>query len=186
MSAIMQQLREDHHHVAFMLSILEQQLERVHEAQTADFELMRDIMVYMTSYPDRIHHPLEDLVFSKLAEHNNGRLEIVDVLLREHQGLAEKGQRFHDMLEQVADGSMVLRAELEETGKDYTAFLRHHMRLEDKEAFPLAERTLQDEDWRWVSEQFEMQKDPVFGSVVEKQFASLFQHIQDEYTPGHP
>ena len=32
-----------------------------------DFPLMRDVMLYMTRYPDQFHHPKEDLLFTALA-----------------------------------------------------------------------------------------------------------------------
>ena len=46
---------------------LEKQMDVVRDEENADFELMHDIMLYMTHYPDRTHHPMEDLVFQKLT-----------------------------------------------------------------------------------------------------------------------
>ena len=71
MSAIMEQLKADHGSISRLLATLEEQIAIVHDEENADFELMHDIMVYMTDYPERTHHPMEDLVFRKLANRDN-------------------------------------------------------------------------------------------------------------------
>lgn len=180
MSEIMAQLKADHVNVARLLDILEEQMDTVHDEEHADFELMHDIMVYMSHYPDKTHHPLEDLVFERLARRDDTAKVIVERLKREHRGLSEKGKQFLDMLRHVVDGSMVEREQLEARGRDFIEFLRSHMELEDKEAFPRAERTLGDEDWTEVAAGMEARTDPVFGPVVAEDFRSLYDYIQRE------
>ena len=180
MSAIMLDLKHDHENVARLLHLLDTQLGAVHEAKHADFELMHDIMVYMTQYPDTTHHPKEDLVFEKVLARDQDAKPIVERLAREHAALAEKGRNFLDALRHVVDGSMVLRTELETQGKDYVEFLRTHMRIEDEYAFPIAERSLTDADWSDVESAIEARTDPVFGPVVSKEFESLFAYIEGQ------
>ncbi len=81
---IMKHLNTDHHNVARILNILESQLDRLHQIKPVDFDLMRDVMRYMTHYPDRVHHPLEDLVIQKLIEHGPSVQKIGENLTREH------------------------------------------------------------------------------------------------------
>ena len=180
MSAIMEQLKADHGNISRLLATLDEQMGVVHDEENADFELMHDIMVYMTHYPDHTHHPMEDLVFRKLASRDNSAEDVVTRLEREHEGLAEKGQRFSEMLRHVVDGAMVERDVLEETGRDYVAFLRSHMEVEDSDAFPRAERALSAADWEDVASSIEARTDPVFGPIVADEFRSLFDYIQRE------
>ena len=180
MSAIMEQLKADHGNISRLLATLDEQMDVVHDEENADFELMHDIMVYMTHYPDRTHHPMEDLVFRKLASQDDSAEGVVTQLEREHVGLAEKGQRFSAMLRHVVDGAMVERDVLEETGRDYVAFLRSHMEVEDSDAFPRAERALSASDWEDVASSIEARTDPVFGPIVADEFRSLFEYIQRE------
>ncbi|HSS66646.1 MAG TPA: hemerythrin domain-containing protein [Gammaproteobacteria bacterium] len=177
---ILNQLDSDHGNVAQMLDILDKQLNKVHQMQTADFDLMRDVMHYMTRYPDRTHHPLEDLVIHKLIEHDSSARELGENILREHEGLATKGQAFLDMLVQVTDGAMVLREDIEAAGRDYVAFLRQHMEKEDERLFPLAEKTLTHRDWKEIARSIERRHDPVFGPVVDDQFRALYEFIQQQ------
>jgi hemerythrin-like domain-containing protein len=177
---IMKQLGTDHGNVARMLDILDRQLDNVQQMNFTDFDLMRDIMYYMTHYPDRTHHPLEDLVIRKLIEHDPSARDLGENILREHKGLAEKGEAFLDMLVQVTDGEMVLREDIEAVGRDYIAFLRAHMKKEDQRLFPLAEKTLKRQDWKDISRAIERRHDPVFGPMVDDQFRALYDFIQQQ------
>jgi hemerythrin-like domain-containing protein len=180
MPGIMEQLKTDHSNISRLLGTLEKQMNIVHDEENADFDLMHDIMVYMTHYPDHTHHPMEDLVFQKLVAHDSDAGDIVARLEREHVGLAEKGQRFLEMLRHVVDGALVERVVLEGAGRDYIAFLRSHMEIEDSEAFPRAERALSSKDWKDVASGMEARADPVFGPVIADEFRSLYDYIQRE------
>lgn len=177
---ILEQLKLDHENVAHLIDILDGQLDRISELKSADFDLIRDIMHYMTHYPDRVHHPMEDLVASKLKERNPAAGEISSVISREHEGLGEKGRAFFEAASSVADGAMVLREEIESKGRDYVAFLRAHMQKEEKEFFPLAEKTLTQADWNAVADAMEQQADPVFGPIVDMQYQELYAFIQQK------
>jgi hemerythrin-like domain-containing protein len=180
MSEIMAQLKTDHDNISRLLGTLEEQMNVVHNEDIADFELMHDIMVYMSHYPDHTHHPMEDLVFDKLVGHDADAGDVVARLEREHGALSEKGTHFLEMLRHVVDGALVERDVLEETGRDYIAFLRSHMEIEDSDAFPRAERALTDADWQDVEAGMEARTDPVFGPVVDNEFRSLYDYIQRE------
>ena len=180
MSAIMEQLKSDHVNISRLLATLEEQIDVVHAEQNADFELMHDIMVYMTHYPDHTHHPMEDLVFQKLLRHDDSANSIVARLGREHAALAEKGQRFMEMLRHVVDGALVERDVLENAARDYIDFLRSHMTIEDSDAFPRAESMLSEEDWDDVASSIQARTDPVFGPIIADEFRSLYAYLQRE------
>ena len=180
MSTVMSELRQDHSNVREILGLLSRQLDAVSDASGGDFELMRDIMIYMTRYPDHTHHPKEDLMFERMRARGIApdTEATIAKLLREHVALAEKGNIFRDMLIGVVDGAMVERDTLVATGRDYAEFLSYHARLEDETVFLEAEKLLDDADWEVVRTAFEAQIDPIFGPAVEHEFASLHDHIR--------
>lgn len=180
MSEIMDRLKADHVNITRLLKTLERQIDAVRREEVVDFDLMHHIMIYMTNYPDHTHHPMEDLVFQKLLRHDVDASSVVARLEREHAGLAEKGQRFLEMLRHVVDGAMVERDVLEHTGRDYIAFLRSHMEVEDSDAFPRAEEALTSNDWQDVASGFDARSDPVFGPVVADEFRALYEYIERE------
>ena len=61
---------------------------------------------------------------------------------------------------------------------EYADFHWKHMRKEEKELMPLAERYLGAEDWREIDEAFGMNHDPI-ADLREKDFDMLFTRIVD-------
>jgi hemerythrin-like domain-containing protein len=49
----------DHVNFGRLLNLLEGELRRLHDDRSPDYELMLDIMYYMTHYSDVLHHPKE-------------------------------------------------------------------------------------------------------------------------------
>ena len=56
----------DHVNFGRLLNLLEGQLQLLHDDGSPDYELMLDIMYYMTHYSDLLHHPKEDIVFARI------------------------------------------------------------------------------------------------------------------------
>jgi hemerythrin-like domain-containing protein len=178
-------LHQDHRNIRELLGLLARELDAVSDASGGDFELMRDIMIYMTRYPDHTHHPKEDLMFERMRERGAApdTKSTIETLLREHVALAEKGNIFRDMLIGVVDGALVEREALVAAGRDYAEFLGYHARLEDETVFLEAEKLLDDVDWTVVRKAFEAQVDPVFGPAVDLEFESLHDHIRYSAAP---
>ncbi len=177
MSDVMSQLHEDHRNAARLLDLLEEQIGKIQQAGRADFEVMMDIMEYMTRYPDMHHHPTEDLVFERLVRRDAGTRAAVEDLLHEHKLLAEKGSTFHRALSEVVDGALVARDPLEQQGRDYIELLRRHMSKEEGQVFPLAKQRLRDEDWNAVEQAMGSMQDPLFGEALDEEYRALYQLI---------
>ncbi len=174
---ILEQLKTDHENVARLLDILDDQIERVRNAENADYDLMRDIMHYMTTYPDSFHHPMEDAMIEKLVERQPRNREMALGIVKEHNDLARKSKSFLDMLLKVVDGEIVLRKDIVARGVDYIQFLRSHMQREDQKLFPRAEAVLSESDWKEISDTIEHRRDPVFGEIADAQFRSIYKFI---------
>ena len=52
-----------------------------------------------------------------------------------------------------------------------------HMREEESDFFPLAERLLKPHDWRQIEDNLERRHDPVFGNRVEAMFKTLSERL---------
>jgi len=152
-----------------------------HAAQEAEvrprFEVFRAMIRYIDEFPERLHHPKEDAyLFARLAARAPGTLPLIDVLRAEH---VESAQRVRD-LERVLDeyerswpqwsGPFLAAVE------DYAEFHRRHMRREELELLPAAERALSDEDWRAIEEAFAGNEDPI-ADLREQDLAQLYTRI---------
>lgn len=180
MSNTLEELQFDHRNIARLLSLLEAQIESMHGVDEADYGLMQEIMLYMTSYPDITHHPKEDLMFERLeARDERAHAPIAD-LVKEHKELGFKGMALRDIVDRAVEGDALARKEVESRGRHYIELLRRHMEKENKEVFPLAEQSLNEEDWEHIAAAFAAHEDPLFGSVVQGDYGTLAKSIQGE------
>jgi len=178
MMGVMGELHRDHVHFARLLTILDDEVEMIHEEGPPDYQLALDIMHYMTQYPDLFHHPREDVVFERMLLRDPSLSTVLGALVQDHKKLAVIGLRFHDALAGVLEGAIMSREEINREGCEYLTAMRQHMDVEEGEVFPLAEKLLGDRDWAAVDEAMGRREDPLFGSVVELRFADLFEYLK--------
>src|SRR5215813_1728119 len=88
-----------------LLDLFEAELDRFSRGQAPDYELMLDVMFYMTHYPDVLHHPKEDLAFARIAELNPGVRSLIDALGAEHAGLKREGDALVIALDDIVNGA---------------------------------------------------------------------------------
>ena len=134
---------EEHVNFATLLDRLQAELDLFHRGESPDYQLMLDIMFYMTHYPDVLHHPREDLAFAKIKEREAGARAIVDELAGQHAHLKESGDALVRALEEVIDGSITSRDRVEAPGRAYLSEFRRHMDREETAILPLAARVIE-------------------------------------------
>ena len=81
MPQVIEALERDHANIEKVLVLLESEILAIEVGKTPDYPLLQDIMCYMTQYPDRFHHPKEDLVFAQLLKREPGAHADIDALL---------------------------------------------------------------------------------------------------------
>lgn len=170
-------LREEHVHFRKLLDLLEKQLNLFHVGETPDYPLLTDVLHYMTNYPDRFHHPTEDVIFSHLVECDSRILQRVDELARQHHAIAESGARLHENLESVLNGALMPRRMIEVPGLLYVTYYRSHMDKEESDLFIVAETLLRDDAWDKINAQTMSHPDPMFGAGVEQRYRAVYRHI---------
>lgn len=180
MPNVLARLRMDHRNFARLLGMLETHLEVALTRGDANFELMQDSMLYMTHYPDRFHHPKEDLIFARLGIRDDSARPHVYVLLEEHRTLAEKGLQFLEILRGIGNRGPTPREKLAAAGRDYIGGQRLHMAAEEGHLFSLAREHLLEQDWAEIDKRLEHRADPLFGKVVEGKYRALYEHILRE------
>jgi hemerythrin-like domain-containing protein len=169
--------RAEHANFAALLDLLEGQLDLFHKGEKPDYELMLDIMFYMTHYPDLLHHPREDLAFARIQELEVNSRPIVDELTQQHARLREFGGALVRALEDVINGSITSREHVEVPGRAYVADFRSHMLKEEEAILPLAEKLLRGRDWTAIDAAIRHIDDPLFGRMGEERYVALRQQI---------
>jgi hemerythrin-like domain-containing protein len=163
-----------------LLDALEKEVAAFHLGSNPDYELMRDIVRYLHYFPDRHHHPREDLAFERLL-HYAPELELpVNRLLQEHRVIAAAGEELLRRLEEVAGGALMSRATVEAAAATYLVYYRHHIATEEDEVLPRAARLLNERDWAAVAACVPPGVDPLFGPNPEPRYRELRQRIEQK------
>lgn len=175
---LMTSLRGDHRNMALLLDLLDAEIDRLEASGEPDYDLIRDIMLYVTEYPDVVHHPKEDIVYRHLK---SLRPEIHTDLKRvetDHLYIEESGLKLKNDIEAISIGANLSRDKLSETFRHYMEQLREHMYWEETELFSLADELQHFGDWSEVVLKNNEISDPVFGSRVERKYRRLLASIQ--------
>jgi len=162
-----------------MLDLLDQQIEHIRDGERPDYELVHDIMRYMTVYSDAVHHPKEDLLYGAIKSENPEMANGLERVEPEHQELARLGEALRNDIEAVASGTAVTRERLVEDTSNYVTMLRKHMAWEEEDLFRRARELVNSGKEMFVDISNFDTLDPVFGPERAHSFANLLQNIKD-------
>jgi len=175
---LLDDLREDHRNMAIMLNLLGQQVELIRDGAKPDYELIHDIMRYMTVYSDAVHHPKEDLLYAGMRTEQPEMARGLERVEPEHQEIAALGEQLRNDVEAIASGVAVTRDRIITDTDAYVKMLRNHMTWEEEDLFRRAKQLVQSEKDMFVDISHLDTLDPVFGPEREHSFANLLQNIK--------
>jgi hemerythrin-like domain-containing protein len=182
---LMKALRAEHRHIAGVMELFGDQLKAIDNGQLVDTHVVYEIMDYMVSWPDRYHHPREDMIYGRVAELDGAAADEVDTLQRDHDANAKRGRVVLAEIERWREGE-VSGAAVVKAGRGYIDHLYEHMNLEEKLVFPHIETVLTTEDWRELAEDDQLRpvSDPVFGPRVQREYRNLTRKLRRNVRRG--
>jgi hemerythrin-like domain-containing protein len=172
-------LRDEHRAIAAVVASLEQLARQARDGSVKpDFAVFRAMIYYIDAFPERQHHPKEDAhLFARLAARAPQARGILDELQREHAKGAE-------MIRELERAVLALEQDWPDGAREfadrvaaYAQFHHTHMRTEEQQVLPLAERELKEEDWRAIAAAFAENADPLSGEPLEPGFDALLARI---------
>ena len=170
----------DHTNFRVLLDLLDRQIDLFHRGESPDYELMYDIMFYMTHYTDLVHHPREELAFARIDRLDSRVKQVVAELDAQHASLKKEGDALIHALDEVINGSVIPRDAVEMPARQYVALFRNHLEREEEMVLPLAKSLLGPRDWLVIDAEIRHIDDPLFGDHVEARYAALREQISRE------
>jgi hemerythrin-like domain-containing protein len=171
-------LKSEHRSISAILHALKELARMAHDATARPrFQVLRSMLRYIDEYPEQLHHPKEnEYLFARLMARAPATRLLVEALQAEH----EEGARLIRELERALlfmEESWPAGGREFRTAVDaYAEFHWKHMRKEEQELLPLAERHLTPEDWTAIDAAFAANRDPIAG-MHERDFEALFTRI---------
>jgi hemerythrin-like domain-containing protein len=176
---VLTELRQDHKNMGLMLSLLEQESDRLYDGDDPDFELLRDIMHYMTVYPDAVHHPKEDRIYAELRAIRPDLSAGFKRITVDHRQIAELGIKLRDDIASINSSHFVQRKTIVADALRYVNMLRGHMQWEELDLFRRVEEMIVDGHKLIEAATYLQGCDPVFGPEVEQKFENLVKSMRD-------
>jgi len=141
------------------------------------FPVFRSMLRYIDEYPERLHHPKEDEhLFARLVQRAPQTRLLVEELQAEHEEGARLVRELERSLVFFEEGWPAGAREFQQAVEAYADFHWKHMRKEEQQLLPLAERHLTAEDWNAIDAAFAANDDPIAGTQ-ERDFEKLFSRI---------
>ena len=177
-AAVLAELRQDHRNMALMINLIERESNQIYKGAEPDYELLGDIMHYMTVYPDTVHHPKEDRVYAELKAVRPDLSSGFDRITVDHRNIAELGTKLRNDVASVIAGSMVPKNSVVADTLRYVNTLRGHMQWEELDLFRRVEEMVAQGHKLIEAAKFMRASDPVFGPEVEGKFRRLFESVK--------
>ncbi|MDG1944526.1 MAG: hemerythrin domain-containing protein [Halioglobus sp.] len=176
---LMKLLRAEHRHMGTVMQLFLEQLKTIENGELIDTHVVYEIMHYMVTWPDRFHHPREDLIYLRAVEVDPRAFDDADTLQRDHDHTAKCGRAVLRDIERWRLGEISGKVVVN-NGRDYVDHIYEHMNVEEKLVFPRIQAALSASDWRELAEDDELQEvaDSVFGPRVQREFRNLTRKLR--------
>ncbi len=172
-------IRREHAALAAVLRTASMLVRDAHRRNRApDFAALRAMLFYVDEFPEQLHHVKEStMLFPRLRECTPEADAVLGRLDADHRGGAV---RIRDLEHRLTAWELLgdTRREAFETALSaYVTFYLEHMRIEETQVLPLAERCFCEADWLMLDRAFGAHRDPLAGWKPESPYIDLFRMI---------
>jgi hemerythrin-like domain-containing protein len=182
MNILEKRLRKDHSRIKMVLACLQYQLDCYgSERQEApNLGLVLEAINYIQAYPEKWHHPLEDVIFSELQKRKLDKGGTIAALRIEHQRLEHQSNEVFELFYSLANDCVVPVELLKAKTQAMIDAQTRHMSTENVCVYPLMDKHFSEKDWNKMGAKVGDVHDPLFGSLLREDFSDLYQFILDK------
>lgn len=152
--------------------------EMVDRGATPDQRVLHAMLDYIVAFPEKLHHPKEDrYLFARLRERDPDAVPLIEKLEAEHARGKELIKRLQEELVAYVGQGPAKAQDFARAVDAYADFHWAHMRREEDELLPRAEKALTESDWQAIAAAFKENDDPLFGIKPKEEFEQLFHRV---------
>jgi hemerythrin-like domain-containing protein len=177
-------LQLEHRNYGRILEHLDGLVDRLESGQEVDASKIDQIFQYFADYPDRCHHPKEDLVFHRLELRAPETAAEVGDLLGDHSQLADLTRRTCAIVEASARNGGISSPRCLAAMREFSRSYREHIQSEDELFFPRVLETLSRADLDLIDFSMFDSHDPIFDDDAEVRFQRLRNAIFEGSDPS--
>lgn len=161
----LQRIVTEHRTIAAMMDAMEAEIIELEAKGAFDIDLVRLILSYMAEYPDRFHHPKEELLFAAAAAKRPAFADLAATIHEEHEDLPGTTAALQVTLDVIVIGQSMPLDDVLGALKSYVMRQRAHMAAEKDHLFPALLEILGADDWTVAEAQAAAIEDPLAGGA---------------------
>lgn len=163
-------LSNEHGLIRQFLDNLTMAADRIENGKHPSLAFFEKAMEFARTFADSFHHFKEEhVLFVRLAQEKKGEIDAqLEALRHQHERGRSLVTGIGNALEGYEARDPMKTAELLENMAAYGSLLRHHIHTEDHVFYPMARKTLGEEDLGRLAEEFERQREKHGADTFER------------------
>ena len=172
-------IHDEHRSMAAVLRGLQKLARQARQEETGfDTALLRQMLLYLHHFPEKLHHPKEDrYLFRKLRASTSQFDDMLDELERQHAQEPDMLRALDRSLELFEAGDPAAPDAFTAALQQYSGALWEHMSLEETVILKGAREHLSEVDWEEIAAAFEANHDPYLGDDNDPTLRKMFVRI---------
>ena len=172
-------IKSEHRSIEAVLHALGYFVDRLWIGKPApDAKVFHAMLQYIDLFAERLHHPKEErYLFSGIRLRTHEADALLYLLEAEHLHGAQRIRVLEQAFMRYEEGGIPHFLAFAQEADAYARFYRAHLRLEETQIFPIAERVLMDQDWSELDAAFAGRGDPMVSPHTAREMTRLFTHI---------
>jgi len=185
MKTLLDALWNEHRSIAAVLHAMTQVLRNAGpQGQDLDPKLLRAMLYYLEVFPERVHHPKEEqYLFAAIRRRTHDADDVLVALAREHEEGEQAIRSLEQALLRYEQGGAAEFEPLREALTRFVAGYREHLRKEEQEVMPIAQRVLGDTEWAELNAEWAAHHDPLAGIESGDEYERLLDRIVELAPP---
>ncbi len=176
-------LKEEHGGIKIMLAILGRMADRLDAGQDVDAAHLEQALDFIRTFADKCHHGKEeDLLFVEMEKagipQQGGPIA---VMLAEHTTGRAYVKGMADAVTQYAAGDRAAAPSIVQNARNYIALLQAHIDKEDNILYPLADRSLTEEQQGKLLDSFAEVERQCIGPGKHGEFHRMLERLSEAY-----
>jgi hemerythrin-like domain-containing protein len=177
---MIERIRREHGYMIRLLAILRKKLQLLRNEEEINYSLVKEIVDYLSSHSEAVHHPKEDLIYHYYLQHYGEKQNIAD-LEADHERLSVLTHEFLDVTEMILQDVIVPQEIFIEQLSNFIDAQKSHLDFEEQEIIPLISHTFTLDDWQSLEKQWTKdEEDPVFGETIADRYKQLALRVREE------
>ncbi len=181
MHKIHHRLNTDHYHIQQLLDCFGYEIDcyDFDSKRSADLEIILSALDYIQTYPEKWHHPAENIIYDRLLKKQVSQSTLIKQLQSEHEKIFQATKKLQEMFDHVAEDCIIPADQLLTRSRDYIQLQSQHVEKENEHIYPLMHTAFSEDEWHEIEDEIKTQNDPLFDIPSKKEYHHLYRHIMD-------